>query len=321
MKTEGLYITLSPDGTIKRHLSTKSGEVPFDDTTIVDELIQLSEKNHVHLYQAIKEIWAYAGSIGARPFAEIDFIAILDSYLHRLQVENPIRFTLLTTEWADQPRQKSLAPVTLRDGAYTIANSLSQSMAADLIVYRVLDALSNGQPINLEEEHSMLHQSTATVTFTFGDTLTAEYLFRSEEQYYIFLLQHFLLSPPKVATCQYCGRFFIPKTRKKTHYCDRIVQNRKTCKQIAPYLKHRDRVAADKVASEFHRAKDLLLHRLDRTGDDKKASSIDLTDKEFCQWLDAAKDVRNRFISGEITEEEALQIIHVPTIRELQESK
>ena len=43
MKTEGLYISLSPDGTIKRRLSTRSGEVPLSDTTIADELIQKSE--------------------------------------------------------------------------------------------------------------------------------------------------------------------------------------------------------------------------------------------------------------------------------------
>lgn len=316
MKTEGLYIALSPDGTIKQHLSTKSGEVPLDDTTIADELIRLSEKNHVHLYQAIKEIWAYAESIGERLFAEIDFIAYLNSYLHTLQTENPIRFTLLMTEWADRQQQKA---ISLRDGAYAIAYSLSQSMAADLIVYRVLNALCDGRPIDTEGEHFMLRQSTAAVTFTFGDTLTAEYQFRSEEQYYIFLLQQFLLSDPTVAICQYCGRFFIPRTKKKTLYCDRILRNGKTCKQLAPSLKHRERVAANRVTSEFRRTKDLLLHRLDRTRDHKKASSIDLTDKEFCQWLDLATDARDRFLTGGITEEEALQLIHVPTIRELRE--
>lgn len=70
MKTEGLYISLSPDGKVKRHLSTRSREVPLPDTTIADELIQLSEQNHVHLYQAIKDLWAHAGMIGEKAFAE-----------------------------------------------------------------------------------------------------------------------------------------------------------------------------------------------------------------------------------------------------------
>ena len=103
-------------------------------------------------------------------------------------------------------------------------------------------------------------------------------------------LQPLLLSNPTVSVCRYCGRFFIPKTKKKTLYCDRIIRNGKTCKQIAPYLTHKERVTANKVSLEYERVKDLLLHRLDRAGYRKKRSPIDLTYMEYCQWLDAAKD-------------------------------
>lgn len=317
MKTEGLYISLSPDGKVKRHLSTRSGEAPLPDTTITDELIQLSEQNHVPLYQAIKELWAYAGVIGERPFAEIDFICALNDYLNSLSEENLIRHTLLLTQLEDQKHSHAH---NLFDAAMQIADHLSQSMAADITVFRVLDALSNGQSIDPEDEYFTLSTSTAVVTFSLGETLTAEYLFRSEEQYYIFLLQHFLLSDPKVAVCQYCGRFFIPKTRKKTIYCDRIIRDGKTCKQIAPHMTHRERTASNRVLTEYNRVKDMLLHRLDRSCEDKRSSPIDLTYADFCKWQKAASDASCRFLAGEITEEEALQIIHVPTIREIQKS-
>jgi len=199
-----------------------------------------------------------------------------------------------------------------------IADHLSQSMAADLAVFLVLDALSNEQSVDPEDELFALSTSIAVVTFTYGETLTAEYLFRSEEQYYIFLLQHFLLTNPRVAVCQYCGRFFIPKTRKKTRYCDRIIRDGKTCKQIAPHMTHRERTASNRVLTEFNRVKDMLLHRLDRTCDDKRSSPIDLTYAEFCKWQKAASEARCRFLAGEITEEEALRIIYVPTVREIQ---
>lgn len=317
MKTEGLYISLSPDGTIKRHLSTRSGEVPLPDTTIADELIQLSEQNHVPLYQAIKDLWAHAGMIGKKLFAEIDFICALNEYLKHLHEAEPIRYSLLLTQLEDQ---KHSITHSLCDATMQIADHLSQSMAADLTVFRVLDALSNGQPIQPEDEYFTLSTSTAVVTFSLGETLTAEYQFRSEEQYYIFLLQHFLLSYPRVAVCQYCGRFFIPKTKKKTIYCDRIIRDGKTCKQIAPHMTHRQRTASSRALTEYNRVKDMLLHRLDRTCEDKRSSPIDLTYAEFCKWQKAASDARCRFLAGEITEEEALQIIHVPTIREIQKS-
>ena len=36
---EGLYVTLAPNGIIKKHLSTNLGEMPLKETTIAEELI------------------------------------------------------------------------------------------------------------------------------------------------------------------------------------------------------------------------------------------------------------------------------------------
>ena len=91
------------------------------------------------------------------------------------------------------------------------------------------------------------------------------------------------------------------------------------CKRIAPGLKKRERDAAHKVTSEFMRIKDMLFHRKDRAGEDKKSSVIDLTDGEYVQWLAAATDARDRYLAGELSEEEAMAIIYVPTKDELLE--
>ena len=312
MKSEGLYITLLPGGKIKRHLSTRKGEVPLEDTTIGDELIRLSECNHVHLYGAIKEIWLYADTVTQDGAA---FAAAVDGILDTLRRENVQRHTLLLTLLDDRPNQ--FRPFSFTDEAYFIAETLSRAMLPDGRVYRVLDALSRGRKIDLLDEYFMLRQSEAVVRFTYGESLTAQYQFRSEEQYYIFLLQQFLLSEPRGTVCQYCGQFFIPKTAKKTLYCDRIIRDGKTCKQIGARLKHRERVAANRVVSEFTHTRDVLTHRLNRTGEDKKKSPVDLTDPEFCLRLAAATDARNRFLAGELSEDEAMEIIHVPRIWEL----
>ena len=41
----GLYVTLTPDGTIKRHLSTNVEEMLLPDTTVAEELIRFSEES------------------------------------------------------------------------------------------------------------------------------------------------------------------------------------------------------------------------------------------------------------------------------------
>ena len=59
MNNEGLYIRLLANGTIKRRLVTILGEVPLEDTTVAEELIDLCDTNNVPMYQEIKEIWAH----------------------------------------------------------------------------------------------------------------------------------------------------------------------------------------------------------------------------------------------------------------------
>lgn len=41
---EGLYVTLAPNGIIKKHLSKITEEMLLPDTTVAEELIQFSEK-------------------------------------------------------------------------------------------------------------------------------------------------------------------------------------------------------------------------------------------------------------------------------------
>ena len=168
-----------------------------------------------------------------------------------------------------------------------------------------------------ENSQADMQDYTATYFSVTRQGKPATYIFRSEAQYIYFLLQHLLESRVPICKCQFCGGYFVPKTRHNTLYCDRIVRDGKTCKQVAPRLKKRERDAAHLVTSEFERIKDMLFHRRDRMGGNKKASVIDLTDDEFVQWLETATDARNRYLAGELTENEALEIIHVPRKNEL----
>lgn len=155
--------------------------------------------------------------------------------------------------------------------------------------------------------------------FTLNNTLSVIYVFRSYEQYYRFLLQHFIVSKPKIAKCQYCGGYFIPKTQRKTLYCDRIVKDGKTCKQIAPHENHKKLASSNRVIAEFDLSKGRMLRRMERTGVDKKESPIDISDEDFCRWLEKATDAKNHYLAGGLSEEEAIRIIHMPTIQELRE--
>lgn len=320
MRKDGLYITLSPEGKIKRYLHADYTKIPLEDTTIAEELIGLTEQNHIHFYQAIKEIWALAGLVKRSPNDTLEFTVAMEAFLRQLRKENILRHTLLMTQMGDVPRENPFERWDEKKSAFFIADQFLCAMAADITVNRVLSALSDGRPIDMEEEHDMLRSSTAIVTFTFDGSLSEEYQFRSEEQYFIFLLQRFLLSKPNVAVCQYCGRYFMPKTSKNTKYCDRIVRDGKSCKQIAPYIKHREKAAANRVIAKYDQVKNMLQHRLERAEYDKMASPIDLTFEEYVLWEEKARQAKADYLAGNISEEEAIRIIHVPTIQELRAS-
>lgn len=44
---EGLYVPVSPDGKIKKYLSTKDGEVSFPERSIAEEVIALSDRDYI----------------------------------------------------------------------------------------------------------------------------------------------------------------------------------------------------------------------------------------------------------------------------------
>jgi len=314
MKDEGLYIRLLPGGKIERHLITLLGEVPLEDTTVAEELVTLTNRNQIPMYQKIKDIWACAEWIenGAEELQE--FERRLGTYLHWLRKTSLVRYTLFMTDLEDQ---EEILDYRTQDGAFQIARLLTDSMEPDYVVDRTLYAIGRKAAIDLNDEHDFLKESRCIAHYLLNDAIEVEYQFRNEAQYYTFLLQHYLLSNPNVVPCQFCGRYFVPKTRKVTKYCDSIVRNNRTCKQVAPGLKKRERDAAHLVTLEFERIKDMLFHRRDRMGGNKKASVIDLTDEELVQWLEAATNARNRYLAGELTEKEALEIIHVPRKREL----
>ena len=319
---EGLYVTLAPNGIIKKHLSTNLGEMPLKETTIAEELIQFSEKTiPFNLEKDPQWVWDRIQQIETDPMIYMDFQEVFKTYIIMMTSHDPVHAALTRTKIEDEVPPPSRDVSLLKENTLRTISCMTAVNTAQILTNHVLNNLCLGKPIRAKSRHLYLYQSYVTTVFTLEDTLETQYLFRGEDTYYYFLLQQFLASKPNVARCEYCGRVFIPKTRKKTKYCDRIVRDGKTCKQIAPHLNRKERASADRVIAEFNRVNDMLLHRVERAEYDKRESPIDLTREEYYAWLDKAVCARDRYLAGQLPEEEAVQIIHMPTIQELRESQ
>lgn len=185
-------------------------------------------------------------------------------------------------------------------------------MQFQFVVNKVLHDLC--QKVSLDpEKYEGLWEMSVTEVLTLEDTLITRYYFRSAVDYYHFLLLHFEAGKPNVVRCRCCGRYFIPKTNKKTLYCDRILKDGKTCKEWGPILKHRKAVKDNTVIEAFDRIKRKMYKRYERAeyGINQNPSKNDLSYAEYYQWLDRATRARDEYLEEKISKEEALNVIEV----------
>lgn len=147
----------------------------------------------------------------------------------------------------------------------------------------------------------------AVSCFENGDEM--KYLFFDDvENYYAYLMFLFYNRKETPCECELCGEYFIPKTKKKTLYCDRVFKEGKTCKEIGPGIKHKMQTEKDPVLETYEREKNKMYKRMERAqlfGETPKSISAD----EYFAWLDKAKQVKNQYLKDEITAEDALEAI------------
>jgi len=111
--------------------------------------------------------------------------------------------------------------------------------------------------------------------------------------------------------CACCGGYFIPKTKKTTLYCDRVIKGSKTCKDLAPSLKRRQNKERDEALAEYDRLYDLYYARMERyegrTDLNRPATETDISQKEFFLWSAKAQALRKKYLAREILANEFLE--------------
>ena len=113
--------------------------------------------------------------------------------------------------------------------------------------------------------------------------------------------------------CQHCGHFFIPKTKRKTLYCDRVrTDDGRTCKDIGPAIVSKRNAEFSAVLVEYDKAVNRNFKRVERfegkLSDEKKGKDLDYA--EYSEWLNKLREVREQWKNGEIDDEEILKVIH-----------
>ena len=132
------------------------------------------------------------------------------------------------------------------------------------------------------------------------------------------LALYFQQDKQRIARCEYCWGWFIPKTKKVTRYCDRVTDGFPCKKRGARFKRNlvEDEDSALKICNQL---RDRMYARLLRWQDAAPGERANLIPMEYDQyeaWSENARLARMEYLKGKLTAEEFLQ--RIDTTHELE---
>ena len=319
-RNTGLYISYNNKGQVRKTLVTSKGETHIENSTIAKEIISflnMSLAPFTEVLEYLNELSANVEIDDPEHFGEVDLVAfqkLLNTTVQVIEVfeeENIFHGTLLRTLMEDAVPPDDGSAMYIYQTKLEILKRLDAILQTQHYIELALEKLCENKEFGIAKDFPMLDHVEAIKVLSMDQSLRAEYYFRSPCNYYCYLFLVYLNKKPNVARCQCCGDFFIPKTKKATLYCDRIIKNGKTCKQLAPHLKRRINAKSDEVLKTFERTKQKMYKRYERANDSLEPLAHGLSWNEYEQWQKNAREAKDKYVLGKITAEEALEIIEV----------
>lgn len=314
MKLQGLDMIIHDNGDLERVIVDDEKEYELPPMNLKEVIIDLSEMRHdgyIILLQTLEQMSKNIKGESKEDYAKAErFLRLVNDVCNAIE-ENDFVLAYLT---------KSLVEGTLFFYASEdlptqidcVIQNLNHILFISLELDYILTQMSKGE--NIDFENKCIHTRFCEVNQSFyrtNDGVQTGYRVQSVNEYYILLIHKFIELNPIVSRCQACNRFFIPKTKKKTLYCDRVLKTGKTCKETAPAIKHKLESMKDEVICVFDKEKNKMYKRLERTTDFNSNTEKLLNYSDYYAWLDKATEARNNYIQGNITKEQALKSIKV----------
>ena len=125
------------------------------------------------------------------------------------------------------------------------------------------------------------------------------------------LILYFHQDEQRITRCEHCWEYFIPKTKKVTRYCDRIIDGQ-SCKQRGANLMRHEKQEQSQVDLIYRRLRDCMYSRMTRYEDaspEQKDRLIQFDSLQYAEWSNLASRARLDYANGKITAAEFLQKI------------
>ncbi len=138
------------------------------------------------------------------------------------------------------------------------------------------------------------------------------YRFTNLKNYVQFIFMNMMQYNSNFCKCNYCYRFFIPKTKKLTRFCDRVnPESGKTCKEIAPSVFRNDDVDSNAIMKEYDRALRRNYKRMCRAEErlSERSSVKDIDPQTYFDWRDRVLKAMRLWKNKQISDEEFLKVV------------
>ena len=245
-KRTGLRLTELGEGRMRKILTDYDGTVVFDETVLPhDELIRFMDRKTKDYYKKLKALEAHPLLKESLDVSEADLLDLIDkafamSYELRTDFPEAFFFTRIALEDTLVIPDDGSASFLLNIGM-RILNIIKTPYLTRVRMRNIMEVcFGTTEGFSQRERYEKickvyptLGEHAFAVRWTLdGDGWVQEYEIHSLLELYVFYLMTVLRSNKCITRCQHCWRYFVPKTKKKTDYCDRVWKDGKTCKEL-----------------------------------------------------------------------------------------
>lgn len=309
MDKDGLYIRIGKDGKLARTLISHGEKKKFKNTTVQDELILFSELN----FEPYTDVLKTLGEIAIELFKDLEhstevnmdiymlFYNLAYNLCDVLEEESPIQGTLTRTMLDDNIPTDNGEDNFYEEAINIIFRTINSVYGCHCCLHSYMHKISEAIPVDVEKDYPEFADLTVPTIFTYnGKGFVAEYFFRSISDYYLFIIQRFINLKYKFLYCECCGKYFIPTSGNNKLYCNRIIKDGKTCKELGPRYKRIAEAKKDPVANVYSQTERKMKRRCDRNPDEYPI---------LAEWRVKAKEVMRKYQDGELAADEAITLI------------
>lgn len=322
----GIYLSLNGDSAV-RIISENGAKIQTDVIKIADELLGELEFNLSTYEEAVKHITELSepqGEFGEElsedQFAKVSELA-LDLADGVMENDLPAGVLLRATieNLLDSPDDGTA--MYFLTTMNNVIDALREPMHTQFYLYKYLRQCHKFAAPKEWLEKSVLHDKdffrreywcefVNYDLFINEPRLSQVFFFDNYSDYYVFLFLQFATQQKRVQECPCCGKFFIPKSNRREVYCDRIIYNGKSCKEIAPKLLRKVKQQDDSILKEYELAKNRNYKRVERYENadfDSKVMQMEFS--QYKAWLERASAVKKLYLQGKVSAEEFRSVI------------